>query len=155
MGYQEVIINKVPCISCEHGNHRPTPSTAPSLQYKTHPRTETFHYTSELIEDFWQRLRLGEETVLSAFKLRGIEHQGNKEFIPKNWRECRSRRARTKQLVRDVPPVQEAPRKVRDSGTRASRKRTLSRGMKAAREGTPQNVSYEYFVLNYSERSNK
>ena len=112
VGYQEVIINKVPCISCEHGNHRPTPSTVPSLQYKTHPRTETFHYTSELIEDFWQRLRLGEETVLSAFKLRGIEHQGNKEFIPKNWRECRSRRARTKQLVRDVPPVQEAPRKV-------------------------------------------
>ena len=41
----------------------------------------------------------------------------------------------------EVPPVQEAPRRVQDTGTRASGKKTLSRGVEAAREGTPQNVS--------------
>ena len=35
-----------------------------------------------------------------------------------------------------VPPVQEAPRRVQDTGTRASGKRTLSRGVEAARETT-------------------
>ena len=40
-------------------------------------------------------------------------------------------------------PVQEAPRRVRSTGTRASVKKTLSRTMKAAREGTPQNVSVD------------
>ena len=38
--------------------------------------------------------------------------------------------------------VLEAPRGVRDTGTRASAKRTLSRGVEAVREGTPQNVSF-------------
>ena len=35
MGYQNIIINNVPCISCEHGYHQPTPSTVPPLPYKT------------------------------------------------------------------------------------------------------------------------
>ena len=42
-----------------------------------------------------------------------------------------------------VPPVQKAPRRVRDIGTRASDKRTLSRGVEVAREGTPQSVSFD------------
>ena len=42
-----------------------------------------------------------------------------------------------------VPPVMEAPRRVRDTGTRASAKRALSRGVEAAREGTPQSVSFD------------
>ena len=46
VGYQETIINKAPCISCEHSNYQPTSSTAPPLPYKTLPATEPFHYTS-------------------------------------------------------------------------------------------------------------
>ena len=34
-----------------------------------------------------------------------------------------------------ILPVQEGPRRVRDTGTRASAKTTLSRGVEAAREG--------------------
>ena len=42
-----------------------------------------------------------------------------------------------RQLVREIPPVQEAPRRVRGTGTRASDIRTLSRGVEAASEGAP------------------
>ena len=42
-----------------------------------------------------------------------------------------------------VLPVQEAPRRVRNTDTRTSVKRTLSEGVEAAREGTPQNVSFD------------
>ena len=45
--------------------------------------------------------------------------------------------------VREVPPVLEAPRRVRDTGTRASAKRTLGKGVEAAREDTPQIVSFD------------
>ena len=45
--------------------------------------------------------------------------------------------------VREVAPVQEAPRIVRDTGTSASVKRTLSRGVEVAKEGTPQSVSFD------------
>ena len=48
-----------------------------------------------------------------------------------------------------MPPVLEAPRRVRDTGTRASANRTLSRGVEAARDGAPQNVSFEYSVSNW------
>ena len=51
--------------------------------------------------------------------------------------------------VREVPPVQEALRRVLGTGTRASDMRTLSRGVEKAREGTPQNVSFEYSVSNW------
>ena len=61
--------------------------------------------------------------------------------------------ARKRQLVREVPPVQEAPRRVQNTGTRASGKRTLSTGVEAAREGTPQNVSFEYSVSNRREKT--
>ena len=55
-------------------------------------------------------------------------------------------------MVRKVPLVREAPRRVRDTGTRASDKRTLKREVEAAREGTPQNVSFEYTPFQSSER---
>ena len=55
--------------------------------------------------------------------------------------------------TREVPPVQEAPRRVQNTGTRASGKRTLSTGVEAAREGTPQNVSFEYSVSNRREKT--
>ena len=42
-----------------------------------------------------------------------------------------------------VLPVQEAPGRVRNTGTRASVKRTQSRAVEAARECTPQNVSVD------------
>ena len=48
-----------------------------------------------------------------------------------------------RQRVREVPPVQEASRRVRDTGTRASAKRTLSRGVEEPREGTSQSVSFD------------
>ena len=41
-----------------------------------------------------------------------------------------------------VLPVPEAPRGGRGTGTRASAKRTLTRGVETAREGTSQNVSF-------------
>ena len=43
-------------------------------------------------------------------------------------------------VVCEVSPVQEAPI-VRDTGTRVSGKRTLSRGVEATREGISQNAS--------------
>ena len=45
--YEEIIINEVICISCEQGNHQPTPSTSAPLPYKTLPAPETFHPISE------------------------------------------------------------------------------------------------------------
>ena len=51
--------------------------------------------------------------------------------------------------VRKVPLVQEAPGRVRDTDTRASVKRALSRAVETAREGTPQNVSFKYSVSNW------
>ncbi|CAN0416383.1 unnamed protein product, partial [Ascophyllum nodosum] len=36
-----------PSISCDHGHHPPTLSTAPPLPNKILPATETFHYTSQ------------------------------------------------------------------------------------------------------------
>ena len=59
------------------------------------------------------------------------------------------KRVRRRELVREVPPVREAPRRVQDTGTRASYKRMLSREVEAAREDTPQNVSFEYSVSNW------
>ena len=46
-------------------------------------------------------------------------------------------------MVREVPPVQEAPKIVQNTSTGVSGKRTLSRGVEAARRGTPQNVSFD------------
>ena len=57
------------------------------------------------------------------------------------------KKARRRQLVCEVPLVQEAPTRVQDTGTRASGKRTLSKGVEAAK-GTPQNVSFAYSVSN-------
>ena len=48
-----------------------------------------------------------------------------------------------------VLPVQEAPRRVRNTGTRANVKMSLSRAVEAAREGTPQNVSVDNVVTKY------
>ena len=42
---------------------------------------------------------------------------------------------------------------MQNTGTRASGKRTLSTGVEAAREGTPQNVSFEYSVSNRREKT--
>ena len=50
--------------------------------------------------------------------------------------------------VREVLPVQKAPRRWLGIGTTTSAMRTLSRGAEAAREGTPQNVKFEYSVSN-------
>ena len=51
--------------------------------------------------------------------------------------------------MREVPPVLKAPRRVGHTGTRARAKRTPSRGVGAAREDTPQNVSFEYSISNW------
>ena len=45
--------------------------------------------------------------------------------------------------MHEVPPVLGAPRIMRDTGTRTNAKRTLSRGVEAAREGASQNVSFD------------
>ena len=42
---------------------------------------------------------------------------------------------------------------MQDIGTRASGERTLSTGVEAAREGTPQNVSFEYSISNWREKT--
>ncbi|CAM9523572.1 unnamed protein product [Ascophyllum nodosum] len=52
-------------------------------------------------------------------------------------------RPEERRLIRGVPPVLKTPRRVRDARTRASDKRTLNRGVVAAREGTQQNVSFD------------
>ena len=47
-----------------------------------------------------------------------------------------------RQRAHKVPSVQEAQRRVRETGTRVSAKRTLSRGVEAARESSPQVVPH-------------
>ena len=77
----------------------------------------------------------------------GVLSIRNEEFIFQKTRaggnntnqECPKERQR----VREVPPVQEAPRRVRDIGTRSNAKKMLSRGVEAVREGTPQSVSFD------------
>ena len=76
--------------------------------------------------------------VLSKFGV--IEHQRTKGLSRRAGNNTDQEIARKRQQVLSV---QEAPRRVRDTGTRASLKRTLSRGVEAAREGTPQSVSFD------------
>ena len=83
---------------------------------------------------------------LALIKFEGFEHRGTKSS-PSRRRKLREQFdqeiLKERQRVREVPPIQEAPRRVQDTDTRASGKRTLSTGVEAAREGTPQNVSFE------------
>ena len=76
-------------------------------------------------------------SVLSKFGV--LEHQETKSSFRRAGGDQES--ARTRQ---QVLPVQEVLlRRVQNTGTRASVKRTLSRAVEAATEGTPQNVSFD------------
>ena len=68
-----------------------------------------------------------------------IVHLPEDESWGNNIDQERPREAR----IREISPVQEAPRRVRDTDTRASDIRTLGRGVEAARKGTPHNVSFD------------
>ena len=59
-----------------------------------------------------------------------------------------NKNARRTQLVREEPPVKEAPRRVRDTGTRANGKRTLSTGWRQPSRAPYMNRSFEYSVSN-------
>ena len=76
--------------------------------------------------------------MLSNFE--GFEHQETKSS-PSRRRELRGtipvKSTLRRQLAREVPPVHEAPRKVQNTGTRASGKKTLCTGVGAVREGAP------------------
>ena len=86
--------------------------------------------------------------LLVLLKFGGFEHRGTKSShhpeeeldgtIP-----FKKPRRRGSGYVKKVPPVLEVPRRVRDTGTRASAKRTLRRGVEAVREGIPQSVSFD------------
>ena len=70
--------------------------------------------------------------VLSNFG--GFKHQGTKSSSSRRAGDNTGQESpEERQLVLEVPPVQEAPRRVRDTGTRVSGKRTLNRGVEAAR----------------------
>ena len=75
-----------------------------------------------------------------------FEHQETKSSSRRAGGETDQEQPEGEAAVREVPPVLEAPRGVRDIGTRASVKRTLSRAVETEREDTPQNVSFEYSV---------
>ena len=80
-----------------------------------------------------------------------FEHQETKSSSRRAGGETDQEQPEGEAAVREVPPGLEAPRRVRDTGTRVGAKRTLSRGVEAAREGAPQNVSFEYSVSNWRE----
>ena len=66
--------------------------------------------------------------ILSKFG--GFEHQGTKSLSSRRAGDSTGQESPEEVAV---PTVQEALRRVRDTGTRASGKRTLSRGVEAAR----------------------
>ena len=74
-----------------------------------------------------------------SIKKRKVHHpedeRWGEQYRPKSPKEM--------QPVGEVPPILEAPTRVRDTGTRAWAKRTSSKGVKAAREGSPQSVSFD------------
>ena len=76
--------------------------------------------------------------VLSKFG--GFKHQETKNSSKRAGEDTDQESARRRQ---QVLPVQEAPRRVQNTGTRASVKRTLSRAVEVVREGTSQNVSFD------------
>ena len=71
---------------------------------------------------------------------RVFEHLETKSLPRRAGGDTNQESARRRQ---QVLPVQEAPGRVQNTGTRASVKRTQSRAVEAAREGTPQNVSVD------------
>ena len=85
--------------------------------------------------------------ALSNFEV--SEHQETKSSTRSAGGETDQEQPKGEAAVREVPLVQEAPRRVRDTGTRASVERTLSRAVEAALESTQQNVSFEYSVSNW------
>ena len=89
----------------------------------------------------------GSRLFLVPLKFGGLSTKKRRVHLPKEeswWEQYRSRKSEGEAAgVREVPSVQEAPRRVRDTGTRASAKRTLSRDVEAASEGTPQSVSFD------------
>ena len=74
------------------------------------------------------------------FKFGGFEHQRRKGSSRRAGNNTDQESARRRQ---QVLPVQETSRRVRNTGTRASVKRMLSRTVETASEGTPQNVSFD------------
>ena len=81
------------------------------------------------------------DIVFRAFeKIGGFRASRDEAFSQKSWRRHLEESARRRQ---QALPVLEAPRGGRDTGTRVSGKRALSRGVGAAREGAPQNVSFD------------
>ena len=82
--------------------------------------------------------------VLLKFAVLNIEER--RVHHPEELETMPIKKSRRRQLVREVPTVQNAPKRVQDTGIRASGKRTLSMGVEAAREGTTQNVSCENSV---------
>ena len=85
--------------------------------------------------------------MLSEFG--GFEHQETKSSTRKAGKETDQEQPEGEAAVREVPPVLEARRRVRHTGTRACAKRTLNRGVEEAREGAPSNVSFEHSVSNW------
>ena len=78
----------------------------------------------------------------SAFTIRSFEHQETKSSSRRAGGDTDQEQPGGEAAVREVPPVLEVPRRVRDTGTRASDNRTLSRGVET-RQGTLQNVSLD------------
>ena len=80
----------------------------------------------------------------------GFEHQVTKSSSSRRAGDNTGQESpEERQLVLEVSPIQEAPRRVRDTDTKVNVKRTLNRGVEAAREGTPQNASFEYSISNW------
>ena len=146
MEYRETIIRQGSMPLCYK------PARPSFLPYKTLPTPETFHYTSRepdardttntLVDrskvsckgfDTQSRLFL----VLLKFGVLNIAERRvtiQKKSCSERYQ---SRKSEERQRVGEVPPVLEVPRRVRDTGTKASGKRTLSAGVEAAREGAP------------------
>ena len=95
--------------------------------------TNTLVYRSK-VSDKGLDEEMGLFLVVLKFGVLNIKER--KVHYPAELKTISTKKARGRQLVREVPPVQEAPRRVRDTGARASVKRTLIRGVEAAREGT-------------------
>ena len=89
------------------------------LPYKTLTVTATFHYTSRIERIFLARDFEGSRLFIVLLKFGALNIEERRVIAQKeSWREqYRSRKlAGERQIVRKVPPVQEAPRRVRDNG---------------------------------------
>ena len=117
-----------------------TPVGNPTVRDPTNTLVDRLKGSGKGFDEEWRRFLVLLNFGVLNIKEQKVHHPEELETIP-------IKKARRRQLVCKVPLVQGAPTRVQDTDTRASGKRTLSKGVEATK-GTPQNVSFAYSVSN-------